>query len=199
MTIRTLTIDSLLSRIKPAQIFWAILLTLAAATIIRTVIHQTVSASAKSLSQSSSEADLVVLTNLVRHDLGRKSLIWNAQLYQAAQDKASDMLTHQYFDHTSPSGVTPWSFIHDTGYTYTSAGENLAEGFILDQAIVQAWMNSPAHRANIVDAEFTETAIATKTGALDGKVVTVVVQLFGQPTSFVSQLDESILGGLRRN
>jgi len=131
--------------------------------------------------QTANEADLVTRSNHERQAVYLSTLTWDERLYEAARSKAKHMLAQQYFDHVSPTGVTPWSFIRAAGYSYDSAGENLAVGFTKNEQVVQAWMNSPTHRANILDPDFTEIAIAEAHGTLRGEGVTVVVQMFGEP------------------
>lgn len=114
------------------------------------------------------------LVNEQRADAGKKPLTTNTKLRQSACDKADDILAQNYWAHTSPSGVTPWSFIEKAGYEYTHAGENLAKAYPDDAALVQAWMDSEAHRKNVL-GEFTEQGICQKTGTLDGKSTTVTV------------------------
>ena len=102
-------------------------------------------------------------------------------LTKAAQEKADDMAAKGYFSHTSPTGVTPWHWFTDVGYDYAYAGENLAIDFTDSAQVNQAWMNSPAHRANLIDPGFTEIGIATAQGVYQGHQTTFVVQLFGKP------------------
>jgi uncharacterized protein YkwD len=81
------------------------------------------------------------------------------QLDFAAQAKANDELVNGYFAHTSPTGKTPWFFITTHGYKYIIAGENLATNFtnVKDEEI--AWMNSPLHRANILNPYFKDFGV----------------------------------------
>lgn len=117
--------------------------------------------------------------NRVSHSLG--ALHESAMLDAAAQAKASDMVTHQYFAHTSPAGLTPWYWFEKAGYAFDYAGENLAVNFTDSADVMNAWMNSPDHRANILDAHFTEIGMATAQGIFDGHPATYVVELFGAP------------------
>lgn len=86
--------------------------------------------------------------------LGRLSI--NSQLNQAAQAKAADMAADNYWAHVAPTGETPWTFISNSGYQYKTAGENLAYGFVTANETITGWMNSPGHRANILNGAFTE-------------------------------------------
>ena len=95
-------------------------------------------------------------TNQQRVANGLGNLALNGTLNQAAQAKAADMAATDYWSHNSPSGATPWTFISATGYTYQTAGENLAYGFSSSSDAITGWMNSPGHRANILNTSFTE-------------------------------------------
>ncbi len=102
-----------------------------------------------------SSSALLSGTNNQRSSHGFKTLTLNSRLSQAAQNKASDMATQDYWSHNSPSGKTPWSFITAAGYSYQTAGENLAYGFDTSSATITGWMNSPEHRANILNSSYT--------------------------------------------
>jgi hypothetical protein len=91
------------------------------------------------------------------------------------------MLARQYFAHNTPDGATPWTFIKATGYSYITAGENLAIDFSEAESVQSAWMNSPGHRANILNSNFKEIGIGIAKGKFDGHDTTIVVQMFGTP------------------
>lgn len=120
-------------------------------------------------------------TNIERQKMSESQLTISPLLQQAAQDKANDMALKGYFAHTGPGGITPWYWLEKTGYTYTAAGENLAVNFVDSQDVVNAWMNSPGHRANILNQNYTEIGIATSKGMYKGREATFVVQFFGRP------------------
>ncbi|MDB5264793.1 MAG: hypothetical protein JWN64_364 [Parcubacteria group bacterium] len=124
---------------------------------------------------------LVDLTNKERttEDLG--TLTVNPVLAEAAQAKANDMAAKGYFAHTSPEGLTSWSWFKQVGYSFSYAGENLAVDFSDSKDVEKAWMNSPTHRANIMNGHFTEIGIATAEGEYKGKKAIFVVQMFGTP------------------
>lgn len=130
---------------------------------------------------------LIDLTNQNRNVENIPQLSLNPLLTQAAQLKANDMATKGYFAHTSPEGVTPWYWLDEAGYDYARAGENLAVDFSDSKDVVTAWMNSPSHRANIENGNFTEIGIATAQGTFQGHETTFVVQFFGKPT-FIAQV-----------
>ena len=90
--------------------------------------------------------------NQTRQSLGLAPLVVNEKLNQAAQLKAENMVQNNYFDHTSPPGVTPWFWFKQAGYSYKYAGENLARDFTNPNSAVEAWMNSSTHRENILKA-----------------------------------------------
>ncbi|MFC1727292.1 CAP domain-containing protein [Patescibacteria group bacterium] len=125
---------------------------------------------------------VIELTNQERAKHGLSPLNHNLTLSQAAQLKAGDMFAFDYWAHTSPSGRDPWGFFKDAGYTYLYAGENLARDFQNPEAVVQAWMNSPSHRENILNDRYQEIGLVVVDGTLDGVETTLVVQLFGTPT-----------------
>ncbi len=125
----------------------------------------------------------LVLTNQERAKSGLAPLSLNAKLSSAASAKASDMFQNQYWAHVSPSGKEPWSFITASGYSYRLAGENLARDFNHTTDMVIAWMNSPTHRANIMNGRYTEIGLAVVNGQLQGVDTTLVVQMFGAPNT----------------
>lgn len=124
---------------------------------------------------------IISLANSARVEGGLAELSPNALLSKAAQNKANDMLAKQYFSHNTPDGATPWSFIKAVGYSYTTAGENLAIDFTEAENIQTAWMNSPGHRANIMNKNFEEIGIGIAKGTYDNHQTTIVVQMFGTP------------------
>lgn len=139
---------------------------------------------------------LVDSTNIERQKVNENQLTVNPLLQQAAQAKAKDMATKGYFAHTSPEGLTPWYWLEQAGYSYTQAGENLAINFVDSKDVIVAWMNSPGHRANILNQNYTEIGIATAKGVYKGQEATFVAQFFGRPDiqpAFVIPVDQSFL------
>ncbi len=126
-------------------------------------------------------AVLVDLTNGDRaaHTVGGLSV--NPLLTAAAQAKANDMAARGYFAHVSPDGKNSWYWFREAGYSFIYAGENLAVDFYDSGDVERAWMNSPTHRRNILDGNFTEIGIATAQGTYQGRPTTFVVQMFGTP------------------
>jgi hypothetical protein len=126
---------------------------------------------------------LVDETNQQRVNDGLQPLAVSPLLTAAAQDKANNMVQDNYFAHTSPTGVTPWYWFGKVGYAFSVAGENLAVNFTDSQAVTNAWMQSPDHRANILDAQYTQVGIATAQGTYDGKPAIYVAEEFGTPAA----------------
>ena len=128
-------------------------------------------------------AVIVDLTNKEREDLSLGDLRRNATLDMAAQLKAQHMAAGQYFAHYSPDGISPWHWFSEANYRYIHAGENLAIHFTDSDEVVDAWMNSPTHRANIVNGNYTEIGVGTARGTYEGFNTVYVVQLFGTPAA----------------
>jgi uncharacterized protein YkwD len=139
-------------------------------------------------------AVLVDLANKDRESQGLVDLEVNSVLEEAARMKAEDMVANEYFAHTSPAGLNPWYWFYRAGYNFMHAGENLAVNFVDSGDVEQAWMNSPGHRANILDGKFTQVGIAAIPGTYKGKKTIYVVQLFGTPipeTATAVQVDST--------
>lgn len=127
---------------------------------------------------------VIAETNSQRDKKGLPPLRENLQLNKAARLKMQDMFNKQYFEHDSPDGKGPSDLADDVGYEYLMVGENLAEGGFQDDVdLVQAWMDSPGHRANILHNKFQEIGVAVGKGKFDGRTVWIAVQSFGVPAS----------------
>src|SRR3989344_2169737 len=124
---------------------------------------------------------LVDLTNKNRIAQKIPFLKINPVLEQAAALKAQDMSQKGYFAHVSPEGKTPWYWLDQVIYDYTYAGENLAINFFDSKEVADAWMNSPAHRANMVNKNFKEIGIALARGIYQNQETVFVVQFFATP------------------
>src|SRR3989344_5705251 len=113
---------------------------------------------------------VIAQTNEQRQFFGKPALKENAQLNQAAMSKVKDMFAGQYFEHISPLGKGPGDLAREAGYVFITIGENLALGNYKDDAVlVQAWMDSPGHRANILNGRFTEIGVAVVKGIYEGE------------------------------
>jgi hypothetical protein len=133
-----------------------------------------------------SVSELISLTNLERAKVEVGPLLPNSLLNQAAQAKANDMLALGYFSHTSVTDKAPWVFINDTGYDYALAGENLARDYTSSADVVNAWMTSPLHKANLLNSDYSDIGLAITTGNYpDGKPTVIVVQLLAKPSTNV--------------
>ncbi len=119
------------------------------------------------------------LTNDARAQQKLVPLATSDTLATAAQKKADDMAARSYFSHKDPDGKLPWFWFDRVGYNYKLAGENLAVNFSDSDKLVTAWLNSPAHRANIMKAGYTDIGIGMATGTYQGKQTIFVVQFFG--------------------
>jgi len=126
------------------------------------------------------KSSLENFVNQTRQSIGLPKLTENPKLSQAAQLKAQNMIQDNYFSHTSPGGVTPWFWFLKAGYNYKYAGENLAIGFYESEEVFQAWLDSPTHKANIVNSHYTEIGTAVLKG-YGGADTVVVVQEFASP------------------
>lgn len=116
------------------------------------------------ISEKNYEAQVVKLVNQKRAAAGLKPLAHNWELSRVARYKSMDMRDRNYFSHTSPTYGSPFTMIKNFGISYRSAGENIAQGQATPQAVVDAWMNSPGHRANILSAQFTEIGVGYAAG-----------------------------------
>ena len=126
-------------------------------------------------------AEIIALTNTERADNNVGNVKEDALLDSAAQAKANDMAANGYFSHVGPDGKTPWQWVSASGYQYQYAGENLAVRFINSADVVNAWMESPTHRANMVKPVYTQIGVGVAEGMYEGQPATYVVQYFGTP------------------
>jgi len=131
------------------------------------------------------QSKIILETNLQRQQNGGlPALTENIKLNEAALAKARDMFLNQYFEHVSPSGVSPGQLVQAYDYNYITTGENLILGnFSSEKEVVQAWMDSPGHRANILNNRYTEIGVAMIKGIYKGETVWIGVQEFGLPLS----------------
>jgi uncharacterized YkwD family protein len=109
------------------------------------------------------ESEVVTLVNQERAKLGLAPLKANSDLSNVARTKSKDMATNNYFSHTSPTYGSPFDMMKKFGITYTSAGENIAMGQPTAASVMEDWMNSPGHKANILSKNFTEIGIGIAT------------------------------------
>ena len=125
----------------------------------------------------------------------------NSSLHNAAKNKSIDMITRNYFEHYA-YGQTPWLFIQAEGYDYLVAGENLALGFNTAEGIVNAWMNSPTHRANILNPEYEDIGVGVVRGAFtEGNRTTdttITTEIVAKPKPKINQIFDKIVGAFSR-
>jgi len=131
---------------------------------------------------------LLDATNKQRLNNGQSSLKLNDKLDKAAQDKANDMVNKDYWSHNTPDGNAPWVFITNNGYLYEKVGENLAYGFNTSSDVVSGWMNSPSHKANLLDPDYVDVGFgfANSPNYQKSEPATIVVAMYGQPQNSVS-------------
>ena len=105
------------------------------------------------------EQDVIKLVNVERANAGLSPLSYDWELGRVAQYKSQDMHDQKYFSHTSPVYGTPFTMMKNFGISYKSAGENIAQGQTTAKAVVNAWMNSEGHRANILNKNYTHIGV----------------------------------------
>lgn len=142
-----------------------------------------------------SKDDLLAATNLQRERNQSNDLTINSELSAAAQAKANDMTSRNYWSHNTPDGKEPWVFINATGYKYQKAGENLAYGFATSKDTITGWMNSPSHRENLLDKDFTEVGFgfANASDFNNSGHETIVVAMYGRPLVLGASQDKSVV------
>jgi uncharacterized YkwD family protein len=124
------------------------------------------------------ELRVVELVNKERVSRGLQPLANNWQLQRVARYKSADMLNKKYFSHTSPTYGSPFNMMENFGITFSSAGENIAMGQRTPEEVVNAWMNSPGHRANILSPTYTQIGVGYAKGSTG---MTYWTQMFIKP------------------
>ncbi|MBR4271084.1 MAG: hypothetical protein IKQ31_05385 [Clostridia bacterium] len=124
--------------------------------------------------------EILNIVNEERLKHGLSPLKLNRKLCFMATDKAVDMRDKHYFDHTSPTYGSPFQMMNDYGIYFTAAGENIAAGYYNCKHVMNGWMNSSGHRANILNGSFTELGVGYVTG---GSYGTYWVQEFIRPSA----------------
>ena len=105
------------------------------------------------------ETEVIRLVNEIRAQYGLNGLTENWELSRVARYKSQDMHDRRYFSHTSPTYGSPYDMMTAFGLSWRSAGENIAYGYRTPAAVVNAWMNSSGHRANILSAKYTQIGV----------------------------------------
>ena len=130
--------------------------------------------STTSTKMTNDEKEVFDLINKQRTQNGLSSLKENSELQRVARIKAQDMVNNNYFSHTSPTYGSPFDMMKSFKISYNTAGENIA-GNSSNSGAVTAWMNSPGHKANILNSSFNYTGIGVVKGSKYGKIY---VQIF---------------------
>ncbi|WP_026907614.1 CAP domain-containing protein [Paucisalibacillus globulus] len=111
------------------------------------------------------EEQVAQLVNQERSKNGLSPLLHRADISSVAEKKAMDMINSNYFSHTSPNYGSPFDMMKTFGINYRTAGENIAKGQKSPQEVMNAWMNSSGHRANILNANFDSIGVGYYNGA----------------------------------
>jgi hypothetical protein len=105
------------------------------------------------------EQEVAGLVNLEREIENLRPLIWDNALGSAARSHSTDMAQQNYFSHTSLDGRGFSQRISAAGYSCSTCGENIAAGYSSPQAVMNGWMNSSGHRANILNSAFCDLGV----------------------------------------
>lgn len=114
--------------------------------------------------ETAAEAEVLKLVNEERAKVGCSAVSANSALSDLAQAFSEDMDARDFFDHTDPSGLSPWDRAAKAGIT-NLGGENIARGQATAAAVMEAWMNSPGHRANILNCDFKTLGVGAHLGS----------------------------------
>ena len=117
--------------------------------------------------------------NQTREQHNRKALAYNAKLQTSACYKADEIISNNNWAHDNADGTETWVWFDKARYPGTALGENLAKGYSSDTAMIQAWLDSPSHRANLLSSDYTEQGVCKKSGTLNGKDATITVAHYG--------------------
>lgn len=120
---------------------------------------QTINIPTTDTSVTAYEQEVIKLVNEIRQKNGLNPLTYDWELGRVARYKSQDMKENRYFAHNSPVYGTPFQMIRNFGISFRSAGENIARGYATPQAVVNGWMNSAGHRANILNANYTKIGV----------------------------------------
>lgn len=125
--------------------------------------------------ESTQAREILEIVNQERRKQGLNPLTLSEKLTSIANTKAQDMTNKHYFSHTSPTYGSPFEMLQRFGVNYTSAGENIAQGQKTAREVMNAWLNSSGHRANILNANYTQLGVGFDENGLNW------VQLFIHP------------------
>lgn len=147
-------------------------------TQTQTTVPTTTSAPTTDKTVVSNVQQVVDLVNAERAKVGLAPLKLNTSLANVAKVKAEDMRDNNYFSHNSPQYGSPFDMMKSFGIQYSYAGENIAAGQKTPEEVMKSWMNSPGHKANILNKNFTEIGVGLAKG---GSYGTYWVQQFIKP------------------
>jgi len=138
-------------------------------------------------------SEIFKLTNQARQNESLNILVANAVLNNIANFRIDDLFDNQYFSHTSPDNKAVSDLAKSTGYNYLLIGENLALGNYESEAkIIEAWLASPGHKANILNPKYEELGVAIRDGLFNGQMSTIAVQVFAEPLSSCNKPSSSM-------
>lgn len=145
--------------------------------------------------------NVTYLINSERTYYGLEPLTINQNLDSAAASKTTDMINRDYFEHYA-FGLTPWDFMRKANYNYLYAGENLAMNFQTSEGMVNAWMNSPLHRANILNPDYNEMGIGIVKGAYTENNQTqetiIVDNMFGRQKPVILEFFDNFIAKISK-
>lgn len=125
------------------------------------------------------QLEIMALINDLRGEQNLNVMVAHNKLNMSSYAKANDMASHEYFSHVSPDGRGLDYFLKQSGYDYKVAGENLAMGFSSAKDVVEAWIKSPTHYANLIDSQYEDFGIGLETGGYKGRQTVYVAAHFG--------------------
>ena len=103
--------------------------------------------------------EFVSLLNSYRVSVGCAPLAWDGRVAAVAEAHSQDMVARDFFSHTNPDGDSPWDRLGDAGISFTLAAENIAWGYTSGEAVLNGWLGSPGHRANIENCALTHHGV----------------------------------------
>ncbi|MDD6308192.1 MAG: stalk domain-containing protein [Clostridia bacterium] len=118
--------------------------------------------------EESDEKRVLTLVNQYRAEAGLAPLVWDDTLAKVAASHSKDMANRNYFSHTTPEGLSPFDRMEKMGVTYRTAGENIAAGMRTPEDVMEQWMNSPGHYANIMNANYKRLGVGIAKGGSYG-------------------------------
>ncbi|MFA7252626.1 MAG: CAP domain-containing protein [Candidatus Paceibacterota bacterium] len=128
------------------------------------------------------DSEILRLTNIEREKKSLNPLLSNSMLDRVADLRLDDLFDNQYFAHESPDNKSVSDLARKNNYSYSLIGENLALGnYDSDEEIVEAWMASTGHRANILNSKYEELGVAKREGLFNDQMSTIAVQVFADP------------------